>query len=104
LLRLPDAIGDDKTLPRNLSLEQNYPNPFNLQTMIALNVPAGKIAQLQIFDIGGRRVREFTGLTGQERVLWNGRDQSGHEVKSGIYFYRLTAGDKSFTEKMILLK
>ncbi|HBZ00194.1 MAG TPA: hypothetical protein DEO84_02630 [candidate division Zixibacteria bacterium] len=104
LLRLPDAIGDDKTLPRNISLGQNYPNPFNIQTMIALNVPAGKIGQLQIFDIGGRRIQEFAGLAGQERIVWNGRDRNGHEVKSGIYFYRLIVGEKSFTEKMILLK
>jgi hypothetical protein len=101
---IPDAVTDNNLLPQVVSLGHNYPNPFNMQTIISLNVPPGKSGDLQIFDIGGRQVREFAGLTGRERIIWNAHDSAGHEVKSGVYFYRLTVGGKLLTDKMILLK
>jgi hypothetical protein len=100
------AIGGGKVLPGKVSLAQNYPNPFNLKTVIVLSVPAGGNGLLEIYDIGGRRVQQYriNGLESRQRIIWDGCDYAGHEVKSGLYFYRLTAGDKSITEKMILLK
>jgi hypothetical protein len=100
------GVRGENALPVSVSLEQNYPNPFNMETAIMLTVPSGENGRLEIFDIGGRRVWQFQvgGFDGEQRIVWNGRDFSGLEVKSGIYFYRLTVGNKSLTEKMILLK
>ncbi len=106
LILSSQAADEDMPLPEKVSLEQNYPNPFNLETVILLSVPDGVNGRLEIYDIGGRRVQEYkiSGLDGEQRIVWNGHDYKGHEMKSGVYFYRLTVGNKSLTEKMILLK
>jgi len=94
-------------LPQDITLGQNYPNPFNMQTSISLAIPNGKRGELAIFDIGGRIVNDLklTGtLSGTQQVTWNGRNSNGQELKSGVYFYRLRVGDRSFTKSMILLK
>jgi hypothetical protein len=101
-----DAI-DETVLPQDITLGQNYPNPFNMQTSISLAIPNGKRGELAIFDIGGRIVNDLklTGtLSGTQQVTWNGRNSNGQELKSGVYFYRLRVGDRSFTKSMILLK
>ncbi len=100
------GVGDRSPLPQIVSLEHNYPNPFNMETAIMLTVPPGESGQLDIFDIGGRLVQDYylRGASSSQRLIWNARDYSGHEVKSGVYFYRLMVGDKILTDKMILLR
>lgn len=99
---------DERPLPAVVGLSQNYPNPFNASTAIAVELPAGIVGNISIFDIVGRVVIEFR-LTGErdqgtQRIIWDSRDSYGNPVSSGLYFYRLRAGDSNLTRKMILLR
>ena len=96
-------------LPQAFDLAQNYPNPFNPNTIIEFYNPAQRPARavLEIFNILGQRIRllyDEAALPGWNRVEWDGCDQSGKTAASGVYFYRLKAGDISETRKMILLR
>jgi hypothetical protein len=88
-------------------LRQNQPNPFNPETAISFTLEKSARASVQIYAADGARVRtlldEARGA-GTHRVTWNGRDDNGQPVSSGIYFYRLTADKFSATRKMVLLK
>lgn len=89
------------------SLGQNYPNPFNPLTKIEFYIPTACHVKLEIFDILGRKVRTlFEGRLGAgvRSVLWDGNDAEGHEVTSGIYFYKLQANHYTQVKKMVLLK
>jgi len=97
----------DKTLPRNFSLDQNYPNPFNPSTQIEFYLPNNAPVTLEIFNILGQRVATLVDerLThGEHVVTWNGTSENGREVATGIYFYRLKAGEYLETKRMVLLK
>lgn len=88
-------------------LRQNEPNPFNPTTTIAFSVGATQDVSLVVYDATGRVVRTLVdGVTrfGTHRVTWDGRDNSGNTVGSGIYFYRLTAGKHVEARKMVLIK
>jgi len=92
----------NNTRPNEFSLEQNSPNPFNPVTEISFNLPYATDVKLEIFNIMGQRITILTdkGLeAGKHKVNWDG---SG--TASGIYFYKLRAGDFSATRKMVLLK
>jgi M6 family metalloprotease-like protein len=103
----PTAI-PDRVVPGRLALYQNIPNPFNPVTAIHYDVPAdGTHLSLQVFDVSGQLVRTLVDgvvSSGQRSVTWDGTDASGSHVSSGIYFYRLQAGDNVITRKMVLLK
>jgi hypothetical protein len=90
-----------------LTLHQNIPNPFNPSTTISFTLPERERVMLSIYDVRGTLVRtladELVG-EGYEERIWDGKDASGNPVGSGVYFYRLTAGDKTLTKKMVLLK
>ncbi len=95
---LPDA---------GLRLGQNYPNPFNPSTTISFVLPRESHVTLSIYDIRGRpvkTVRDEIVPEGYREVVWDGRDELGKGVSSGVYFYRLTAGEQTLTKKMVLLK
>lgn len=99
--------GDETTLPDNYRLAQNYPNPFNPSTVLEYSLPLRSQVRLEIFDILGRRVRLLVDNwqpAGEYSISWNGRSESGERVTSGVYFYRMTAGNYSSRRKMILLK
>jgi hypothetical protein len=88
-------------------LEQNSPNPFNPQTAIRFTLDARESVTLAVYDVSGRLVRTLVSGTrnvGAHSVTWDGRDNAGATVGSGVYFYRLDAGKFSATRKMILLK
>jgi hypothetical protein len=93
-------------------LEQNRPNPFNPLTRIAFSVPespgdGGAAVSLTVYSVDGRVVRRLLDTElppGRHSSVWDGRDGSGREVASGVYFYRLTVGPKSLTRRMVLLK
>jgi len=96
-------------LPKAFSLSQNTPNPFNPSTTINYSVPEGAsvIVSLKVYDIRGRLVRTLADGSrepGTHTVLWDGTDESGQQASSGIYIYRLRAGDFVQTRKMVLLK
>ncbi len=93
--------------PKPLTLYQNYPNPFNPNTSIKFYVPERSDVSLEVFDVGGRLVRTLCRKTleqGRYSFLWNGVDNTGRSVASGVYFYRLKAGKKVVTRKMVLLR
>ena len=91
-----------------LTLAQNHPNPFGPETAIRFVVPAsGRLTTLRIFDVAGREVvrpRDRTPVAGPQSVIWNGRDAAGNEVASGVYFYRVEAGDEAESKKLLLLR
>jgi hypothetical protein len=89
------------------SLSQNIPNPFNPTTSIAFSLPERGDISLKIYDVSGALVRtlaEGSFDPGPHDVQWNGRDNAGNSVSSGVYLYRLTTGKQSMTRKMVLLK
>jgi hypothetical protein len=89
------------------ALHQNHPNPFNPTTTIAFSLPEQLHACLIIYDLGGRRIRTLVNgvqSEGVKQAVWDGKDSAGNPVSSGVYFYRLKAGGKVLTKKMVLLK
>jgi hypothetical protein len=89
------------------SLAQNYPNPFNPQTTIAFSLKSRGVVTLAIYNVAGERVRTLADeafAAGAHTKVWDGRNDAGSPVSSGIYFYRLTAPGFSQTRKMVLLK
>jgi hypothetical protein len=97
-----------ETLPDRWALHGNVPNPFNPVTQIRFSVPAaGGEMSLLIYDVRGRLITPLVhgrAAPGERSVTWDGRDEEGQTVASGVYFYRLTTDKRSFTKKMILLK
>ena len=96
-------------LPKVFSLSQNYPNPFNPSTAISYSVPEGHtvFVTLKVYDLRGRLVQTLVNElreAGNYSVFWDGTDISGRKVASGVYFYRLQAGEFTRTRKMVLLK
>jgi len=90
-----------------LELHQNLPNPFNPSTDIGYYVPERTRVQLRVFDVKGSEVAvlvDESQAEGSYRVHWNGRYPDGAEAASGVYFYRLRAGKKMLSRKMILLR
>jgi hypothetical protein len=89
------------------ALMQNQPNPFNPLTRIGFSVERSGPVTLRVYDIGGRLVRTLVDRTlpaGAHAEVWDGRDDAGSRVASGIYFYRLDAGSRSMTKKAVLLR
>ncbi len=94
-------------IPHEFSLGQNYPNPFNMATKIEFSVPADGRADLQIYDLLGRRSRMlYSGYikAGNYNMTWDGSDDRGNPVSSGIYFYKLNVGKTTLTNRMTLIK
>ena len=94
-------------MPADFALSQNYPNPFNPETAIEFSLPEASDVELTIYNVLGQQVRVLVNgsySAGVQRVAWNGRDDHGQRVSSGVYFYRLTSGSFSQTRKMMLLK
>ncbi len=94
-------------LPEVAGLEQNYPNPFNSSTIIAYQLSEPGEVRLEIYDIAGQRVRKLLhgyNKTGSYRVVWDGMDQNGRSVSSGVYLYALWAGDERKIKKMLYVK
>jgi hypothetical protein len=91
-----------------LRLSQNQPNPFNPTTTIHYEIPTGGAdVSLVVYDIKGRTIRTLASgfdTEGPKTATWNGRNDSGQPVASGLYLYRLTSGSTSLTRKMMFLK
>ncbi|MFH1335177.1 MAG: T9SS type A sorting domain-containing protein [Candidatus Zixiibacteriota bacterium] len=100
-------IEGDNIKPSGFSLSQNYPNPFNPVTNIQFTVPKSSHVKIEIFNIVGQKVAILVDgdmKPGLYTADWNGRDESGKTVSSGIYFYRMRADDFSDMKKMVLVK
>jgi uncharacterized protein (TIGR02145 family) len=96
------ADGGNSNLPDEFRLIQNYPNPFNAQTIIRYTLPVASNVSIDIFDITGRKIETLLSekqQVGAHSIIWNAKDRA-----SGVYFYRIEAGEYSKAEKCILLK
>ena len=88
-------------------LSQNYPNPFNPETRINYAILENSVVTIEIFNITGQLIRTLINeykAKGNYSVIWDGRDNAGRLVSSGIYLYRLQAGSFIQTRKMIFMK
>ena len=102
------TVGDhQKIAPESFALFQNYPNPFNPQTTISYQLPARAQVRLTVYNLLGEKIIELVNEvqnTGEKSVRWDGRDESGRLVHSGVYIFTLQAGDYSQSRKMMLLR
>jgi len=111
---LPVPTGDESVskgaaLPREYSLEQNYPNPFNPSTTVSYSLPDNGVVpvKLDIYNLRGAKVKTLVDrqqAAGNYQLQWDGTDDSGKMLGSGVYFYRLHAGEFVQTRKMVLVK
>lgn len=100
-------VDDNEIQPIVYSLEQNYPNPFNPTTTIKFSLPESHFVSIKIYNMLGQEVRTLVNEQrneGNHSIIWNGKDNSGNQLASGTYIYRIKAGDFTSTKKMILLK
>ncbi|MFQ5582912.1 MAG: alpha/beta hydrolase-fold protein, partial [Calditrichia bacterium] len=101
------AVQEDRAIPAVFELEQNYPNPFNPTTTIRYNLPGASKVILTIYNLLGQQVVTLVDEVqspGQKSVVWDGRNSNGQVVGTGVYLYRLQAGEEVAVRKMILLK
>jgi hypothetical protein len=95
-------------LPTEFTLEQNYPNPFNPTTNIQYSLPQSASVSLIIYNMLGQKVATLidgqSQTAGNYNYTWNGKDMSGNQLASGIYFYQLKTKDFSMTKKMMMIK
>jgi len=102
------SASPEQDIPNRPAMYGNAPNPFNPMTEISYSV--GRTAQLvkmRIYDIQGRLVKTLVDRVvapGAQKAVWQGRNDQGGQVSSGMYFCRLQVGAESFTHKMMLLK
>jgi hypothetical protein len=102
------GVEDEAPAPESYTLYQNTPNPFNPTTTIRYDLPAGGAeVDLAIYDVVGRRVKQLAKgfqTPGVKTAVWDGRDDSGQQVATGVYFCRLRAGSFTSIRKMAFLK
>ncbi|NQU28080.1 MAG: T9SS type A sorting domain-containing protein [Candidatus Marinimicrobia bacterium] len=94
-------------LPDQVALNQNYPNPFNPSTTINYTLRSDSFVELEIFDITGKNIRTLVSerkLGGNNEIAWDGTNQQGIPVASGVYIYSLITPDASIQRKMILIR
>jgi hypothetical protein len=104
-----EALSPKALLPKAFAMSQNYPNPFNPSTTIAYDIPEGDNVhvQLNVYNMRGQLVRTLVDESkseGSYQIQWDGSDNYGRRVSSGVYFYRIKAGEFSKTRKMVILK
>lgn len=103
----PVTTTNEQRLPATAVLYNNYPNPFNPATTIRYGLPADSPVRVTIYDLQGRQVWQYSNAmssAGWHTIKWDGRDVFGSPVSTGVYFYRLQAGDFIQVKKMTLLR
>ncbi len=107
LSRLTSVGEMENNLPKEFQLQQNYPNPFNPTTIIRYGIPRNTQLKLTIFNIVGKKVVTLVDKSqqaGWHNVIWNGFDEKGRLVSSGIYLMRLEAADFVDMKKIVFIK
>ena len=97
----------EASLPTTFTLNQNHPNPFNPSTVISYSLTTSADVELVVINVLGQQIRTLVNQyqsAGDHSVVWDGRDQGGNQVASGIYFYRMTSAGSVDTKKMLLMK
>jgi len=103
----PTGVTDDAPVATKSYLSDAFPNPFNPTTKIGYTMLTDGIAEIAIYDVRGRRVRTLVhgiAAAGYKEVVWDGRNDSGGRVVSGVYLYQLRTGSVVETKKMVMLK
>ena len=98
---------DNNFLPEEFFVSQNYPNPFNPTTLVDIHLPEKENLNVSIFNVTGRLVNILLNKNveaGSYTVSWNGKDQLGQTVPTGIYFMKVVSGDQIVTKKLAYLK
>ncbi len=98
---------EDELLPFRFELKNNYPNPFNPTTTIEYTIPVKSDVEISIYNLLGQKVKTIVNgeeSAGEHNVSWDGTDFSDSRVASGIYLYRIVAGDNTQTKKMMFIK
>jgi len=106
-IRSGEGEATEPTKPAGFQLKGNYPNPFNPETVIKFSLPQDSRVILRVYNILGQVVTTLVDESlpaGEHAVVWNGKNAQGVEVASGVYFYRLKAGDFESIQKMTLLR
>ncbi len=102
------AVSNDDNVQQVITaLKGNFPNPFNPTTNIAYSLKETAKVKIEIYNLKGQLVKTLVNDTlpkGEHRTTWNGQDQHGNSVSSGIYFYKMQVGDYTSTKKMMLMK
>jgi hypothetical protein len=91
----------------SFQLYQNYPNPFNPSTIIEYDIPKTGMVEINIYNIQGRLVKKLDNSvhqSGSQKVVWDGRDNIGAKVASGVYFYQVRYSGNTITKKLMLIK
>ena len=94
-------------MPDAFALSQNYPNPFNPSTNIRFSLPTEQRVKLQVFDVTGSLVKTILDeaiSAGNREAAWDGTNTAGAKVASGMYLYRIQAGNFTAVKKMVMLK
>ena len=106
-IRQPNYVRGNSRKDQFFQLKHNYPNPFNPETSIQFNLPINSKVDLYIYNAVGQRIRTLVSArmsAGTHTVIWNGRNDLGQKVASGVYFYSIKAGNFSKTMKMFMMK
>jgi hypothetical protein len=102
------AVGSrENDLPTTFSFSQNYPNPFNPATIIEFALPKSTCVSIRIFDVVGSEIRMVLDETlgsGYHKARWDGKDAAGNAVPSGVYFFKMQAGDFVAVRKAVLIQ
>lgn len=96
-----------ETSPRGFVLNQNFPNPFNPSTVIRFTLEKSQPVSVEIYNVEGRLIRTLVQDNlpeGSHQITWDGKDERGFSLSSGIYFYSLRGSSHQLTKKMVLLK
>tara|TARA_B100001996_G_scaffold158227_1_gene120623 strand:- start:1020 stop:1652 length:633 start_codon:yes stop_codon:yes gene_type:complete len=105
---LGDWLGiDAASLPKEFALHNNYPNPFNPVTNIVYDIPEATDVTLEIYNVMGQRVRTLaqgSHEAGRYQIVWNATNDIGQALSSGMYIYRIQAGDFVSVKKLVLMK
>ncbi|MCK4361501.1 MAG: T9SS type A sorting domain-containing protein, partial [Bacteroidales bacterium] len=103
----PVSIQENNNLFKNIQLSQNYPNPFSTLTNIEFSIFKESKVEINVYNINGQLVIQLLNKNlpaGQHRISWDGTNETGQQLKSGIYFYRLKTDEGVFRKKMVLVR
>jgi len=103
----PRLASDNPNIPRSYALRQNYPNPFNSTTIIEYDLPKTSNVNISVYNILGQRVKSLVNKTmepGSYRLMWDGRNNNGKQISSGVYFYLFKANEYQSIKKLTILK
>jgi hypothetical protein len=107
LTKITSVNSNSSKMVTNFKLYQNFPNPFNPVTAISFDIPKEKLVTVDIYNINGQFIKEIVGdrlSAGSYTFYWQGKNYKGHNMSSGIYFYKITAGDFVEKKRMLLLR